>query len=33
MKTITIHSLQAILPMMLWSDILLSAEPPNNHNA
>jgi hypothetical protein len=33
MKTITIHSLQAILPIMLWSGILLSAESPGNNNA
>src|SRR4051812_12841586 len=33
MKAITMHSLQAILPMMLLSTILLSAEPPGNDNA
>ena len=33
MKTITMHSLQAILPMMLLSGILLSAEPENRNNA
>jgi len=33
MKTITIHSLQAILPMMLLPGILLSAEPENKNNA
>src|SRR4051794_28924944 len=29
MKTLTIHSLQVILPMMLWPGLLLSAEPPS----
>ena len=33
MKTITIHSLQAMLPMMLLSGILLSAEPESKNNA
>jgi len=33
MKTIAIHSLQALLPMMLLSGILLSAEPVNKNNA
>ena len=33
MKTITIHSLQAILPMMLLSGILLSAEPASKNDA
>src|SRR6184192_1328088 len=33
MKTITIHSLQVILPMMLLSGILLSAEPASKNNA
>ena len=33
MKTITIHSLQAMLPIMLLSGILLSAEPASKNNA
>ena len=32
MKTITIHTLQAMLSMMLLSGILLSAEPPSKNN-
>ena len=32
MKTITLHTLQAMLPMMLLSGILLSAEPPSKNN-
>ena len=33
MKTIAIHSLQAILPLMLLSGILLSAEPAGKNDA
>src|SRR5205085_739218 len=33
MKTITIHCLQAILPIMLLSGILLSAEPASKKTA
>ena len=33
MKTITIHSLHAIFPMMLLSGILLSAEPPSKNDS
>lgn len=33
MRTVTIHSLQAMLPMMLLSGILLSAEPPSKNDA
>src|SRR4051794_516106 len=32
MKTMAVHSLQAILPMMLLSGILLSAEPASKTN-
>src|SRR5438045_9206533 len=33
MKMITLHSLQAMLPMMLLSGILLSAEPASKNTA
>jgi dipeptidyl aminopeptidase/acylaminoacyl peptidase len=33
MKTFRIHSLPAILPLMLWSGILLSAEPASQNKA
>src|SRR4051794_10412482 len=33
MKTLAIHRLQAILPMMFFSGILLSAEPESKSNA
>ena len=32
MKTVTLHTLQAMLSTMLLSGILLSAEPPSKNN-